>query len=526
MSFFDDHISELRQFFVESAQEMLQALNEDALRLEKIRDPHQREDALRNVRRIVHTLKGDSAACGLEEFSALAHAVETSLEQETDALRAAQIVIAAADRFAAMLREIGGASSVPEKTSPPHHEVAAHLPSLRVDAARVDALMNLTGELMVAKLGLQQALAEFAARHPRDPLRTRLADVFAAHARTLAELQHAVLEVRMVEVARLFRRLPRVLRDAAQQSGKQVELEVRGAETRLDRSVLEALAEPLMHLVRNAVDHGIESPQARRQIGKPQTGKITLSAAQQANQVVISISDDGRGIDAERLRERAVQAGLLPAADAERWSDQQIYSLIFEPGISTAEQVSRISGRGIGMDVVKSVVETLSGSVQVESSLGIGTICRLQVPLTLAVLRSLLFEAGGETYAIPVSAIVEIVRLTRSDVRLQQGQEHVRLRDELLRLVRIAPPTADRFYAVAVAIGVVRFVLAIDRPLTEEDLVIKGINDALLASDSLSGAAILGDGRVVMVLNLLALLERSNRAPAAEPNNTSVEARA
>jgi two-component system chemotaxis sensor kinase CheA len=527
MSFFDDHSSELRQFFVESAQELVQSLNDDALRLETIRDPHDREDALRNVRRVVHTLKGDSAACGLEDFSALAHAVEASLEQETDAPRAAQIVIGAADRFAVMLRKIGGASPLPEKISPARHEVAAHLPSLRVDAARIDALMNLTGELMVAKLGLQQAIAEFATRHPHDPLRTRLADAFAAHARTLAELQHAVLEVRMVEVGRLFRRLPRVLRDAAQQSGKQVELEVRGAETRLDRSVLEALAEPLMHLVRNAVDHGIESPEVRREIGKPPAGKITLSAAQQANQVIISISDDGRGIDAERLRERAREAGRLQAADAAHWSDQQIYSLIFEPGISTAEQVSRISGRGIGMDVVKNVVERLSGSVQVESSLGIGTIFRLQVPLTLAILRSLLFEAGGETYAIPVSAIVEIVRLTPEEVLVQQGQECIRLRDEVLRLVKITYLPANRFYAVAVAIGALRFALAIDRPLTEEDLVIKGINDALLASDSFSGAAILGDGRVVMVLNLLALSEHSNRTPSADDHtNVSAETRA
>jgi two-component system chemotaxis sensor kinase CheA len=526
VSFMDEHGAELHQLFLESAQELVQNLNDEALQLETRHDAQERQEALRDIRRIVHTLKGDSAACGLAEFSGFAHEVESKLEAQP--ANPAQMVMEAADRFTAMLRELrqNGFVEAAAPKSGAAQALTSAVPALRVDAARIDTLMDLTGELLVAKLGLQQAIGEFSSRFPRDPLRATLADVFAQHTRILAELQHAVLQVRMVEVARLFRRMPRVLRDVAQQTGKQITLEMRGTETKLDRSVLDALAEPLMHLVRNAADHGIEPPEVRRQLGKPEGGAITLAATQQANQVVISITDDGGGIDPARLRARAVERGMLSADEAAQLTDQQTYALIFEPGFSTAEQISAISGRGVGMDVVKSVVERLSGSVQVESSAGVGTIFRLQVPLTLAILRALLFKVADCTYAIPVSAVMEIVRLSSDDVVLEHGVEWVRVRDVVQRLVRIAASDAPRCYGIAVAIGTTQFVLAIDQPLAEENLVIKGVSDPLIASETVSGAAILGDGRVVMVLNLLAVFERAARTPVPAGGNLSAEARA
>src|SRR6202035_1841146 len=278
---------------------------------------------------------------------------------------------------------------------------------LRVDAGRIDNVLNLVGELIIGKSMLQQALSEFSKRFPKEPLRGKFADAMAFQARVLNDLQRSVMKIRMVPVEQLFRRFPRMARDVARQCGRDVELVVSGQDTDLDKGILDAIAEPLTHMVRNAVSHGIESPEERQRLGKPAQGRVRLNAYHEGNQVIVEISDDGRGMDVAKIRLKAVKLGLLQPEEAERLSEAEILDIIFRPGFSTAEQVTEVSGRGVGMDVVQSVLHRLKGTVGVQTQLGQGTTFRLKLPLTLAIIQALLFWVEQRLYAIPLNAVVE-----------------------------------------------------------------------------------------------------------------------
>jgi two-component system, chemotaxis family, sensor kinase CheA len=395
--------------------------------------------------------------------------------------------------------------------------------SLRVDATRIDAVMNLVGELIIGKSMLHRTLTEFDVHHARDPVRGKLAEALAFQSRVLDELHKCVLKIRMVPVEQLFRRFPRVVRDIAKLCGKDVALEVSGEHTDLDKGILDALSEPLTHVVRNAVDHGIEPADERVSVGKPARGTISLKAHHQGTQVVIEITDDGRGIDLDLIRKHAVRNGLLKENAAARLTDSDVMNLIFEPGFSTAAEITEVSGRGVGMDVVRTVLDRLKGTVSLSSTKNRGTSIQLRVPLTLASIQTLLFRVGGRLFAVPLSAVVEITRIQDQEIHQVDQREVLRLREQILTLVRlnqlnrihpVETPQSKKGKNFVVVIGLAekRFGLVVDSLVGEEELVIKALPGEIVSSDLVSGASILGDGTVVLILNVPAILSRLARS--------------
>ena len=379
--------------------------------------------------------------------------------------------------------------------------------------------MNLVGELIIGKSMLHRAIVEFEQRHPRDPARAKLADALSFQSRVLDELHKSVLQIRMVPVEQLFRRVPRVIRDVAKHLGKDVALEVAGQNTDLDKGILDALAEPLTHLVRNAVDHGIEPAEERIAAGKPARGTVYLNAYHQAAQVVIEVRDDGRGIYLDRVRAQAVERGIMTAEELNRLTEQETLNLIFEPGFSTATRVTEVSGRGVGMDIVRTVLDRLKGAVQVLTTPGQGTTFQLRVPLTLASIQALLFRVGGRLFAVPLSSVLEITRVSEPEIHRVDQREVLRLRDHLLTLVRLnrlgeihAVESSKRKFVVVIGGAEKRFGLLVDSLVGEEELVIKALPGEIISSDLVSGASILGDGTIVLILNVPAVLARLSRA--------------
>jgi len=703
----DERGAELWELFFETSQELLQALNEESLKLEK--HPGD-EEIVRSIRRTVHTLKGDSAACGLRELSELAHQFEDALSLETAAGHGtlAEIAFAAADVFAAMIAAYRGGGAMPatealrqridELTSAPaakksrrkkkssevgpqsgkdwtdaekralaqaqaaglaiydiavkidphctmpiaarqliqnaisgigqvllvrpdakspaaakqvefvlassqsEAQIAAkgriptitgdisvtliaaaspvkstarttaaagaqspasasepsatpvstatapvqpapaevQMPApesapqamteniLRVEAGRIDNVLNLVGELIIGKSMLQQALNEFGKRYPKELLRGKFADAMAFQARVLNDLQRSVMKIRMVPVDQLFRRFPRMVRDVARQCGREVDLELSGQETDLDKGILDAIAEPLTHLVRNAVSHGIESPEERRRLGKPPRGKIRLNALHQGNQVVVEISDDGRGIDAQKIRAKALELGMVTVEELARMSEAETLELIFRPGFSTAEEVTEVSGRGVGMDVVQSVLHRLKATIHIETRPGQGTTFRMKLPLTLAIIKALMFWVEHRLYAIPLNAVNQIARTSESEVHQVDNYEVLQLRNQVLPLLRLGHRGASqeegkssKLFVLVITVGERKYGLIVDALEGEEELVIKALDDQTFSTDLVNGASILGDGKVVLILNLPAVVEHVARSRPEETGLTN-----
>ncbi len=703
----DERGAELRELFFETSQELLQALNEESLKLEN--HPGD-EEIVRSIRRTVHTLKGDSAACGLRELSELAHQFEDALSLETASAHGAlaEIAFAAADVFAAMLASYRTGSPMPatealrqrisELTSAPaarksrrkkkstgpslksakdwtdaekramaqaqaaglslydvvvkidphcpmpiaarqliqnaissigqvlvvrpdakspaatkqvefvfatshsEEEIAAksRIPTiatdviatliaaarsqfstptdapvpdspaspeaadtaspispdqssaspfepqpaqpdtpspapetapalmteniLRVEAGRIDSVLNLVGELIIGKSMLQQALTEFGKRYPKEVLRGKFADAMAFQSRVLNDLQRSVMKIRMVPVDQLFRRFPRIVRDVARQCGREVDLELSGQETDLDKGILDAIAEPLTHLVRNAVSHGIEPVEQRRTLGKPPRGKIRLHAMHQGNQVVVEIRDDGRGIDTQKIRSKAIELGMVTPEEATRLSEAEALELIMRPGFSTAEEVTEVSGRGVGMDVVQSVLHRLKATIHIETHPGQGTTFRLKLPLTLAIIKALMFWVEQRLYAIPLNTVSHIARTNEAEVHQVDNYEVLQLRNQVLPLLRLGRRSSDagdrkssKLFVLVITVGEKKYGLIVDALEGEEELVIKALDEQTFATDLVNGASILGDGKVVLILNLAAIVEHVSRSRPDEP---------
>jgi two-component system, chemotaxis family, sensor kinase CheA len=331
-----------------------------------------------------------------------------------------------------------------------------------------------------------------------------------------------VMKIRMVPVDQLFRRFPRMVRDVARQCGREVELAVSGQDTDLDKGILDAIAEPLTHLVRNAVGHGIEAPEERRRLGKAAQGVVRLNAYHQGNQVVVEISDDGRGIDTQKIRSKAIELGLTTPEEAARLTEGETLDFIFRPGFSTAEQVTEVSGRGVGMDVVQSVLHRLKATITVETRPGQGTTFRLKLPLTLAIIKALLFWVEQRLYAIPLNAVLEISRTTESEVHQVDNYEVLQLRNQVLPLLRLGRPAAagerkSKLFVLVILVGERKYGLIVDALEGEEELVIKALDDQTFSTNLVSGASILGDGRVVLILNLPAVVEHVAKARPEQP---------
>jgi two-component system, chemotaxis family, sensor kinase CheA len=392
--------------------------------------------------------------------------------------------------------------------------------SLRVSVEVLDRLMNLAGEMVLTRNQLlQQAQAD-----EHSPFRLPLQQLN----RVTSELQEVVMKVRMQPIGNAWGKLPRLVRDLCQASGKKIELELRGAETELDRQILQAIQDPLTHMIRNSADHGVELPETRHAAGKPESGSIVLEAFHEGGHIIIEIRDDGKGLDAAAIRRKAVERGLVSADLAETLSDTQVYRFIFEAGFSTAEKVTNVSGRGVGMDVVRSNVEQIGGTVELHSTVGVGTTFRIKLPLTLAILSALIVEAGGQGFAIPQIGVVELVRIdAESRARLQtlNGARFYRLRDTLLPLVRLSdvleqpPADADGFIVIC-QVGRQRFGLMVDAILDTHEVVVKPIGRMLRHVPHYSGTTLLGDGTVIMILDVPSL---GARAGVSGQDDTAAE---
>jgi two-component system chemotaxis sensor kinase CheA len=386
---------------------------------------------------------------------------------------------------------------------------------VRVDFGQLDHLLNLVGELIIFRTKLDEVGRELAERlGGRDAGRELMAAVQQV-AGVSSQLQETVMDIRMLPVRHVFERFPRLVRDLARQQGKEIELILEGEATRIDKAIIDEIGEPLVHLVRNAVDHGIETPEARMARGKTPTGTILLSAAQESNHVVITIMDDGAGIDAARVRQRAVQRGLLKGE--ENLSERELVQLIFAPGFSTSEAVSELSGRGVGLDVVLKSIERLNGLVEVETVPGVGSKFIIELPLTLAIISALLVEASGRVYAVPLGSVVESIKFAEADVQTISGRPTLRIRDAIVPLVRLSAlvdlpdAPAERQYAVVLGRGDKRLGLVVDRLRGQQEVVIKAVDVNVAGAEAampMAGATIMGDGRVVLILDVAGLFER------------------
>ena len=395
--------------------------------------------------------------------------------------------------------------------------------SVRVDVEQLETLMNLVGELVIDQARMEQVSRHLTKKYATDDAVTTLGDISAHVSRIVSALQENIMMARMLPIESLFERFPRIVRDLAHTLGKDVQLSLEGKETRMDRTVIEEIADPLIHLIRNAVDHGIESEERRIQAGKPKKGHLTLAASHEDNKVVITIQDDGAGMDAEQIRQAAIAKGVITAEEAEKLKDNECLHLIFRPGFSTAERVSDISGRGVGMDIVRSHIERLSGTIEIETQIKQGTIFRIKLPLTLAIIPGLLIGIADRTFVVPVSNVFEIVRIHPSSIQSVHGKPTLLLRGLATPVVYLReyfglPANRDQrkqLPVVVVGTGEKRVAMVVDVLYGNQDIVKKSLSDRVGAPEGISGATILGDGNVGLILDITAIsqgLEHKLRA--------------
>lgn len=392
--------------------------------------------------------------------------------------------------------------------------VSARSSMVRVDFAQLDHLLNLVGELIIYRTKLHELAAAAAQRlDERDAAAHELAEAVQQVASVSGQLQETVMDLRMLPLRHVFERFPRLVRDLARSQRKDVELILEGQSTRVDKAIIDQIGEPLVHMIRNAIDHGIEPPAERVRRGKTPTGTILLAAAQESNQVVITMMDDGGGIDAADVRDKALARGLLKADQT--LSDRDTIQLIFAQGFSTSDAVTDVSGRGVGLDVVLKSIERLNGMVEVETVRGVGTKFIIRLPLTLAIISALLVEVAGRSYALPLSSVVESLRFEPAEVHRINGRDTLRIRERLVPLVSLAElfglaaaAPAERRYAVILGRGDRRLGLVVDRLRGQQEVVIKALDPSVSgAAYAIAGATIMGDGRVVLIVDVAALFD-------------------
>jgi two-component system, chemotaxis family, sensor kinase CheA len=399
---------------------------------------------------------------------------------------------------------------------------------VRVDFAQLDHLLNLVGELIVYRTKLQQVAKELAPMLVSHEAGREMIEAVHQVSGVSGQLQETIMDVRMLPIRNVFERFPRLVRDLARQQGKQVELILEGEDTRVDKAIIDELGEPLVHMIRNSVDHGIESPEVRMARGKSTTGTLLLSAAQESNQVVLNIVDDGGGIDVDQVRRRAVEKGLVRADEV--LTDKEAVQLIFSEGFSTARTITDLSGRGVGLDVVLKSIEKLNGLVEAESLPGAGTKFTIQLPLTLAIISALMVEVSGETYAVPLGSVVESIKFHPLEVTRINGHDTLRLRDRIVPLLHLARALGigqerieEGAFVVVLGRGEKRLGLVVKRLLGQQEIVIKALDPVVSgAAFAVAGATILGNGRVVLILDIAALFE--GRRHSAVPGRFSAGA--
>lgn len=382
--------------------------------------------------------------------------------------------------------------------------------TIRVEVKRLDHLMNLVGELVLGKNRLLKIYDDVEERYEGEKFLEELNQVVGALGVVTTDIQLAVMKTRMQPVGKVFNKFPRVVRDLSRELGKQIDLEITGEETELDKSIVEEIGDPIMHMIRNSCDHGIEDPKTRIAKGKPEKGLIQLKAYNEGNHIVIEIADDGKGLDANVLKQKALEKNIITEKEAEQMSDKEAYGLIFKPGFSTAAKVTNVSGRGVGMDVVKTNIEKLNGIIEIDSELGKGMIIKVKIPLTLAIIQSLLVGTQEEYYAIPLASVLETVRVPIDDIYTIEGKNVLRLRDEVLSLVRLSDvfgvkqilENESQTYVVVIGVAESKLGIIVDTLIGQEEIVIKSMGEYLQNIPGIAGATIRGDGRVTLIIDV------------------------
>lgn len=397
------------------------------------------------------------------------------------------------------------AKSAPAKAAPPKKNHQSQ--SVRVDIDKLDTLMNLMGELVINKVRLEQIgqthrLAE-------------LTETLEQMDRVTTDLQNIVMKVRMVPVSAVFNRFPRMVRDISKELNKEINLTIEGEETELDRTVIDEIGDPIMHLLRNSLDHGVEHPDDREAKGKPRTGEVGLIARHEGNNVVIMVTDDGAGINADIIRKKAVEKGMISQEDADKLDDADAVRLVFLPGFSTAEKITDISGRGVGMDVVRSKIESLSGHVDVETKIDEGSIFKIKLPLTLAIIQAMLVKVQQEMYAIPLGSIDSTINIQPTDIKTVRNKEVIVLRGEIIPIIRMEETLqvphvkdSDEIFVVVVHAGEAKAGIVVDNLIGQQEIVIKTLGNLFAGLKMFSGATVLGDGRVALILDVATMMQQ------------------
>lgn len=393
---------------------------------------------------------------------------------------------------------------VPAATTAPKRENIKMSKLIKVDVAHLDKLMNLVGELVINRGRLEQIAERLGDRELLESLSTT--------SRLMAELQDEIMQMRLTPVAEVFNKFPRMVRSLVRKEGKEVEFIMEGKEIEVDRTILDKLGDVLVHLLRNAIDHGIEPPEERERLGKPRAGKLELIAKRDRSHVVIIVRDDGKGIDPEKVKKKAIEKGLITPEQAAEMGDEEAINLIFLPGFSTAEKVTDVSGRGVGMDVVQDVIKALNGSISVKTEVGKGSTFTLKLPISMAIIQALLIKVKDETYAIPINNILETIEVKRRDLKTIGGKEVIVLRGEIIPLISLHElfnleiPDVEDFPAIIVDFGAQKIALRVDELLHKKDIVIKSLGKGLSNLRGFAGATILGDGSVVLIIDINSLL--------------------
>ena len=398
--------------------------------------------------------------------------------------------------------------------------------NIRVDVKRLDSVMNLVGEMVLGRNRLINIGTSLERNHPDDPSVQMLLENLSFISLVTTDLQLAVMKTRMQPVRKVFNKFPRIVRDLSRKLGKEAELQIFGEDTELDKSVIEELGDPLVHMIRNTIDHGIEMPEERVAAGKPRAGKIKLSASQEGDHILIEISDDGKGMPVERIKQKAIEKGLISEAEAARMDDKQVLDFIFMAGFSTAEKQTELSGRGVGMDVVKTHISRLNGYVEATTEKGRGTQIKITLPLTLAIVQALMVSVGKQTYALPLSPVNETLKLRRSDIKTIDGRPVITMRGQVIPVVDLgkvfdvadletAAESRDDVYLVVVSLGERKFSIMVDCLSGKEEVVIKNMKGLNAEKEGIAGATITGDGRVVLIVDLTVLLREMMQAAMA-----------
>ena len=383
--------------------------------------------------------------------------------------------------------------------------------TIRIDIERVSTLMNLVGELVLDRNRIVKLTSRIKGCNEDNDAIEELNEAIAGMSRSVSDLQEVVMKLRMQPVKRIFSKFPRIVRDLAKKVGKKINLLLEGEDTEIDRSILNQLEDPLIHLVRNSIDHGIEPPEERVAKGKPEAGTIILSALQEGDRIIVSIEDDGRGIDPEKVKKKAIERGLITPEQAEQMSDKEAYELIFLPGFSTVDQVSDLSGRGVGMDVVANVIHSLRGVIEIESELGVGTKITMKLPLTVAIIRTLMVGVNERIFAIPLFSVVEIIKYKPEDIKDVGTYKSLMLRDEVYLFFNLnelfdIEAKNDNKFVIIINIGEKNIAIAVDDLYGEEEIVIKPLGEMLKDVQGIAGATITGDGKVVLILDIKSLI--------------------